>query len=332
MTAPYTVPGEADNIAEARERLQAARSALLVAHIAPDGDAIGSLCGMGLALRALGKRVLMACDDGVPEVYRFIPGSSEVVQAVPENSAFDLLVVLDCADMARAGGAGQALGRAPDLNFDHHVTNPNFAAVNFVDPSAAATAELLFNLFEPLGLPLETNVAEALLAALVADTIGFRTSSVTTRTLAAAQGFMQAGAQLPKIYDLTLNRRSYIAARLWGEGLSRMYLEGEIVWAALPLAAKQAIGYRGQGDADLINVLTTVAEARVAVIFVERPDGKVKISLRAQPGLDVSGIASSFGGGGHEAAAGAEIAGSLEDVQEQVLSEVRQLVGQGKAR
>jgi phosphoesterase RecJ-like protein len=326
MSAPFALPGEDGRLAAARERLHAARSALLVAHIAPDGDAIGSLCGLGLALRALGKTVTLACDDGVPEIYRFIPASGEVIQAVPAGATFDLVAVVDCADLARAGQAAQAVGRQPDLNFDHHVTNPNFAAINFVDAASAATAELLYELSGPLGLPLEQRVAECLLAALVADTIGFRTTSVTERTLAAAQGLMAAGASLPDIYDQTLNRRSFHAARLWGEGLTRMKIDAGIVWTTLPLSAKQAIGYRGQGDADLINVLTTIYEAKIAIIFVERPDGKVKISLRARPGLDVAGVAAAFGGGGHEAAAGAEIEGRLEEVEARVLKAVRGLM------
>jgi phosphoesterase RecJ-like protein len=323
--AAFSFPEAASDLEAARDRLHAARTALLVTHIAPDGDAIGSLCGLGLGLRALGKSVTLACDDPVPEIYRFIPASSEVVQGLPEGAAFDLLIALDCADLGRTGKVGQALGRAPELNFDHHITNPGFAALNFVDPEASATAEVLFGLWEALRLPMEQPVAECLLAGLVADTIGFRTTAVTQRTLATAQGLMTAGASLPKIYDLTLNQRSFNAAQLWGEGLTRLHMKDGVVWATLPLAAKRAIGYRGQGDADLINVLTTVQGARVAVIFVERPDGKVKISLRAHPGLDVATVAQSFGGGGHEAAAGAEVAGSLEEVQEKVLAAVRQI-------
>ena len=324
--AAFSFPVRWADIQAARERLHAAQTALLVTHVAPDGDAIGSLCALGLALRALGKSVTLACDDPVPEIYRFIPGSAEMVRVVPAGSEFDLVVALDCADMARTGKAGQAPGRDPDLNFDHHVTNPGFADINFVNADAAATAEVLYELSEPLGLPLEKKVAECLMAGLVADTQGFRTTSVTPRSLAVAQGLMAAGASLSKIYDMTLNRRSFHAARLWGEGLTRLKLENGVVWTSLPLAAKQAIGYKGVGDADLVNVLTTIYEARIAIIFVERDDGKVKISLRAHPGLDVSVVAKSFGGGGHEAAAGAEIEGTLEEVEARVLRAVRQAI------
>lgn len=310
----------------ARARLQSAHHVLIVAHVSPDGDAIGSLCGLGLALRGIGKIVTLACDDPVPDIYRFIPASGEVVKNFSANPTFDTYISVDCADLERTGKVGEAAGHAPDFNFDHHLTNPAFAEFNFVDADSAATAEVLYELFDPLGIPLTLQSAECLLAGLIADTIGFRTSNVNQRTLTTAQGLMSAGASLPKLYDLTLNRRSFTAARLWGEGLVRLQLEDGLVWTTLPLSARAAAGHKGWGDADLINVLTTIYDAKVAVIFVERPNGEVKISLRAHPGVDVSAVAQAFGGGGHAAAAGAEIKGTLEEVQARVLPAVRELI------
>ncbi|MBI3763252.1 MAG: DHH family phosphoesterase [Chloroflexi bacterium] len=313
-------------LSAARERLHSASHILLVTHVSPDGDAIGSLCGLGLALRHLGKKVTLACDDPVPEIYKFIPASLEVVKAPRANFPADLFIAVDCADLARAGKVSQAAGRAPDFNFDHHLTNPAFAEFNFVDADAAATAEVLYESLDSLGLPLTLDVAECLLTGLIADTIGFRTSNVNQRTLRTAMGLMGAGASLPNLYDLTLNRRSFAAARLWGEGLVRLQLDDGLVWTTLPLHARAAAGYRGIGDADLVNVLTTIYEAKVAIVFVERAGGEVKISLRAHPGVDVSIVAQAFGGGGHAAAAGAEVKGTLEEVQARVLPMVRELM------
>jgi phosphoesterase RecJ-like protein len=126
-----------------------------------------------------------------------------------------------------------------------------------------------------------------------------------------------------KVYDQALFKRSYSAIRLWGEGLCRLQMKHRLVWARLPLEARQAAGYQGFGDADLINVLASVREADVAVIFVERSDGKVKISWRAVPGINVANVALVFGGGGHAAAAGAEIAGTLDEVEPLVLEATR---------
>jgi phosphoesterase RecJ-like protein len=166
-------------------------------------------------------------------------------------------------------------------------------------------------------------VAQCLLTGLVNDTLGFRTSNTTVKTLAIAQQLMAAGGSLHSIYDLSLFKRSYSSVRLWAEGLARMQLKHRIVWALLPLEARQTSGYQGSGDADLINVLTSVREADVAIVFVERPDGLVKLSWRSTPSINVAAIAAGFGGGGHAQAAGAEIAGTLAEVEERVLKATR---------
>jgi phosphoesterase RecJ-like protein len=311
-----------------RPDLEAARAVianagrvLAVTHVNPDGDAIGSLLGFGLAVRATGKEVVMACADPSPDMFRFLPAADEIT-AKPQGP-FDLVVVLDVSDAARMGSVGAALEQRPDLVFDHHITNPGFARLNFIDAASASTAELVSELLPSLGLTLSVPVAECLLTGLVSDTLGFRTSSTTPKTLALAQQLMQAGAVLHQIYDNALYKRSYTAVRLWAEGLARMEMKHRMVWARLPLEARQASGYQGQGDADLINVLTSVRESDVALIFVERPDGKVKISWRALPGINVAEVAAQFGGGGHAAAAGAEIAGTVDEVVARVLAATR---------
>jgi phosphoesterase RecJ-like protein len=298
-----------------------ARRVLAITHINPDGDAIGSLLGFGLAVRAAGKEVVMACADPVPEMFRFLPSADEIT--FKPQGPFDLVVVLDVSDAPRMGAVGAALERPPDILFDHHVTNPGFARLNFIDVVAASTAELVTELLPDLGLEMSEPVAQCLLTGLVSDTLGFRTSSTTPKSLALAQQLMKSGAILHQIYDNSLYKRSYTAVRLWAEGLARMEMKHRMVWARLPLEARQASGYQGAGDADLINVLTSVREADVALIFVERPDGKVKVSWRSLPGINVAEVAAQFGGGGHAAAAGAEIAGTVEEVEARVLAATR---------
>jgi phosphoesterase RecJ-like protein len=314
----------------ARSLIAASTRVLAITHINPDGDAIGSLLGFGLAVRALGKAVVLACSDPVPDMFSFLADSAEVTMT--PQGPFDLVVVLDVSDPPRMGSVGTGLARPPDILFDHHITNTGFARVNFIDPTVASTAELVTELLPHLGLSLNETVAQCLLTGLVTDTLGFRTSSTTTKTLAIAQELMAAGAVLHTVYDLSLFRRSYSAVRLWAEGLARMQLKHRMVWACLPLDARQASGYQGSGDADLINVLSSIREADVAVIFVERPDGRVKVSWRSVPGINVANVALMFGGGGHAAASGAEVAGSLDEVERLVLAATRSVVkaGQGE--
>jgi phosphoesterase RecJ-like protein len=297
--------------------LQAAQRVLIVGHIRPDGDAIGSLVGLGLALKAAGKQVVMLSEDGVPPALRHIFGAAEVVKK-PGVMNFDLVVVVDCSDMQRTGSLGQN-GLVPQINIDHHVTNLNFATWNLVDPGAVATAEILANHLKGWGLPVTPEVASALLTGIVTDTLGFRTSNMTPAALRMAADLMEAGANLPELYQLALNQRSFEATRFWASGLAALERQEGVVWTRLTLEDRKKAGYGGKDDADLITVLSSIQDAAITLIFVEQPGGKVKVSWRSQPGYDVAQLALRFGGGGHSAAAGAELPGDLNRVQSDVL-------------
>lgn len=140
---------------------------------------------------------------------------------------------------------------------------------------------------------------------------------------------MELGLDLPELYQQALVNRSFEAMRMWGSGLTRAKREGSLVYTMLTLDDRRAVGYPGRDDADLINILSAVQGVDVAVIFVEQPNNRVKVSWRAAPGYDVSQIALRFGGGGHAAAAGAEIPGNLQDVQQLVLENTRPILNGG---
>jgi len=298
------------------QRIKRASRVLLVSHIRPDGDAIGSLLGLGLALQSAGRQVQMVLSDGVPHSFSHLEGSDQVVNK-PDGD-FDLIIVLDCSELSRVGRALDGYP-APDVNIDHHVTNVNFAKLNLVDTQAVATAEIIASNLDIWGLPVTRQVSDALLTGLITDTIGFRTSNMTAQALRLAADLIDHGSDLPFLYNKALVQRSFEAARLWGAGLSLLTRQGPLVWTTLTLADRKAARYPGRDDADLVNILSSISDAAVALIFVEQPNGRVKVSWRAQHGFDVSQIAVSFGGGGHPAAAGAEIEGDLESVQNRVI-------------
>ncbi len=295
---------------------------LLLSHIRPDGDAVGSLLGLGLSLITAGKDVQMVLSDGVPQNFRHLEGSNQIIQR--PKRAFDLICTLDCSDLTRVGDVLDNSSK-PDINIDHHVTNLNFADLNLVMPKAVATAEILAKFIPLVGLPVTQIVAEALLTGIITDTLGFRTSNMTPEALRTAADLMELGIDLPELYRRALVGRSFEATRFWGFGLSNIKRDGPIVWTTLTTTDRKAAGYSGRDDADLVNILSSIDGADVAVIFVEQPNEYVKVSWRAQPGLDVSQIALNFGGGGHPAASGAEIAGDLEEVQASVLRATRAL-------
>jgi len=301
--------------------LHAAQKILIVSHIRPDGDAVGATLGLGLALRAAGKTVQMVLADGVPSNLRHLAGSADVRRKA--SGEWDLSVVVDASDLLRTGGVLGAI--KPGLNIDHHVTNLGFASVNLVDPEAVATSAILAERLPLWGFPVHKDAAEALLTGIITDTIGYRTSNMTPAALRLSADLMETGADLPELYRLGLVSKTYEAARYWSTGLGRLQREGGLLWTVLYMADRSAFGYNGTDDADLVNMLSTV-EGDVVVLFNEQKDGRVKISWRSRPGLDVSGLAVQFGGGGHPAAAGADITGDLAEVQERVLAATRQLV------
>ena len=162
---------------------------------------------------------------------------------------------------------------------------------------------------------------------IITDTLGFRTSNVTPEAMRQVATLMETGVDMPDLYMRGLVRRSFAAARYWARGLSNLQRKDGIVYGSLSLADRKAAGYSGTDDADLINVVSAIDGFRVAMIFVEQPHEHVKISWRAlEPGIDVSAVALQFGGGGHTAAAGADVAGTLEDVTKSALKSTKEML------
>ncbi len=308
------------------DRLNQNKRILIVSHVRPDADAVGSVLAMGLALINAGKSVQMVLEDGAAG-FEYLP-KIQLVNQAPEGEV-DFIIVLDCSDPERVGQVLNDYGK-PDLVVDHHKTNHSFGTYNIVEPEQVATAGILFDRLPKWGLTIDLDVATCLLAGIVGDTIGFRTSNVNSETMRRTAALMDLGADLASIYREELVLQSFNAVRYWGAGLSRIQHDGGIIWTSLTLDDRQDIEYPGNDDADLVNILSSVREAEIALIFVEQSQNDVKISWRARPGLDVSGIATLFGGGGHAAAAGADVKGSLEDVQKRVILQTKNLLEKRK--
>jgi len=313
------------NEKEIHARLKTAQKVLIVSHVRPDGDAVGSVLGLGLALMDAGKDVQMGLADGVPSSFRHLEGA-EKIQKEPSNS-FDTFITVDCADFKRIGKPFQSFG-VPDINIDHHVTNEQFGKLNLIEGEEVATSAILTNHLPAWDLKITQPIAAALLTGIITDTLGFRTSNMTSEALRQAADLMDTGVDMPDLYMRGLIRRSFSASRYWGAGLSNLEHADGLVWSTLTLNDRKASGYSGNDDADLINTISAIEGYKVGMIFVEQHDGHVKISWRAlEPGIDVSQVAKHFQGGGHSAAAGADIPGALEDVQAVVLKKTKEMLG-----
>ncbi|MFV1949732.1 MAG: bifunctional oligoribonuclease/PAP phosphatase NrnA [Anaerolineales bacterium] len=300
---------------------------LVISHIRPDGDAVGSLIGLGLILEELGKEVNLVLEDGVPKVFHHLTGFDKVFKEA--NGVYDLVIVVDCSDIDRIGSVLDDHGE-PDVNIDHHPTNTHFGSLNLVREEAVATVELIYDLALALSYPFNQAIAEALLTGLLTDSLGFRTSNSSPRTLRIAAELQEQGADLQTLYRKAMLEKSYEAIRYWGKGLGRIQREGGLAWTSLSLKDRVEAKYPGRDDADLVNVLTRIRDVDICVVFVEQKNGTVKVSWRSRPGFDVSLIATQFGGGGHKPAAGADIHGSLEQIQIDVLEATRKSLTSGE--
>ncbi len=299
-----------------RDLFAQADTILLSAHIRPDGDAIGSLLGLGLALRNAGKKVLMVLSDGIPAQYHYLYGSNEVKKSVPDNLQFDLSIILDTSDLERTGGIFG--NREITINIDHHTTNTLYAKYNFIDPQAVATCSLIAENIENWGLKIDDKVASLLLTGILTDTIGFRTSNMGAKDLRIAAYLMEFGANLPELYKQALVNKSTDQLIYWGFALKKLEKKDRLCWTSLTLDDRKDAGYNGNDDADLNTILSSNTDCDVSILFVEQKNNHVKVSWRSNPGFNVANLAQFFGGGGHPAASGADIEGTMVEVQAKV--------------
>ena len=309
---------------EIKACLGKARKILITGHIRPDGDAVGSMLGLGLALGHAGKNVQMVLPAGLPHVFNHLEGS-DLIQEETEGE-IDTFITVDCAEFSRIHEDLQTFG-APAINIDHHITNTKYAENNLVEADSVATASILIEHLPAWGLEITKPVAAALLTGLITDTLGFRTLNMNPKAFRQAAFLMEKGVDLPNLYYRALISRSFKAALYWGKGLTNLERDGQMVWAVLSLKERKAVKYRGNDDADLINMLSSIEKYPVALVIVEQPKGMVKVSWRARgKKWDVAQVAAKFGGGGHRAAAGATIEGSLEEIKFRVLRATRKIL------
>jgi len=309
--------------------LQQAQRPLVMAHSAPDGDAIGSLLGLGWALRAVGKWPTLACADPVPENLAFLPGSGEIVRQSRGDE--DLIVTLDSADLERLGSLYDEarFQSLPVLNIDHHITNVGFGCARLIDPGAASTAQLVHALLRQLGWPIAPWTATCLLTGLITDTRSFSTSNTDAEALRTAVALVEAGAPLAEI-NAELNRNLSLGAlALWGQVLSNLQTQAGIVWAEVSYELQRRCGLGdpcANGTSGLVSFLASAREAQIAALLTEKADGSVEVSLRSVPGIDVSAVALALGGGGHRQAAGCALPGPLAAAREALLQRLASLL------
>lgn len=308
-------------IEQIRKKIWNAQHIALFGHIRPDGDTLGALLGLGWALEDAGKHVQFICQDELPAFGWLTPEMvcrPTVISRTP--AVFDCSILLDISSIDRAGAYfNTADAPHPDICIDHHISNPGIARLNWIEPEAPATSEIVARLLPWLDLTITPEIAQVLLSGMVMDTLGFSTSNTNAESLRTAALLMDHGADLYQITRKVLKAHSFEAGKLWAAGLARMDRSDGVVWTCLTLADRAAAGYTELDDASLIDYLAVTDQMQAALILSEQPNNRVKASWRSSPGVDVADVAASFGGGGHKQAAGADMPGILETVKKAVL-------------
>lgn len=300
---------------------------LLVTHVQPDGDAIGSLLGLGLAMQAAGFNVTMFSVDGVPARYSFLPGAEKIAVGSLPSLDFQRVVTLDCSDHLRIAPIWEEVREKIIINIDHHQTNHYFGTLNLVDEKAAATGEIIYELLGELKLPMDAQVAAALYVAVSTDTGSFKFENTTPRTHQIAAKLLEAGAKpgeiSPKVFDVrsreaTFILRSALQSLCFSDG-------GRIAWMTLTEDDMAKSGARDEDLEGVVNFAKNIENVEVGLLFRARPDGTVRVGFRSYS-VDVSKVAAMFGGGGHARAAGCTLAADLKAAVQAVLEAVRGII------
>lgn len=304
------------NILEEKEKF------LLICHEQPDGDALGSLLAFSEGLKNNGKEVIMVCKDSVPDIFSFLPKSSEIKNDFLVGS-HESIILLDNGDLRRTGFSKRILvakeKNVPIINIDHHPKNDlwKVASINYVNEDSSSSSELVFEILTGLKWDITSQMATLLLAGIFTDTGGFQHTNTSEKVLHIVSKLLSGGAKLKNISDNVSNSHSVARLKLWGIALNRMIVNKKLGIVSSFLLRNEIEKLQASDDevSGLVNLMNSVPESKIALLLYETSDGNIRGSLRTEnSGVDVSVLAKLCGGGGHKKAAGFTIKGKIEKV------------------
>jgi len=315
------------NFTQIKHTLDAATRILVASHVRPDADAYGSCIAMALHLKAQGKDVTVWNEEGMTEKFRYLP-ECDVVSAPPDHEKrdFDVFLALDTSTKERLGRVLKATGHVTTwINVDHHVSNHRYGNLNYIDDSAPATGQILYDYLVETGAKITPAMADNLYAAISTDTGSFQYDKTSPHTFRLIADLVEKGVNVPeisrKMYDSYPRRRLELLKALLNS--ARFDCDDRVASFSLSLETANKLAVLPEDNEGLIDHLRAVEGVQVAVFFEELPESKVRVSMRSkEPRFDVCKICSIFGGGGHAQAAGARLVGSLESAEEKVLEAV----------
>ena len=324
-----------DDLAAVVAAIRDAKRITAICHESPDGDTLGAALAIAVVAERLGKEAEVVAGDPIPPFLEFLPRVDRV-RSQPQLEP-DVAVIVDAGDLARTGSVARDhadwLARAKLVNIDHHVSNPRFGVANLVDPSAAATCEIVALMLSELGITLDMELATCLAAGLVQDTHTFAHPNATPRTLRVAADLVAAGAPLSAINRAIYADKPFATLRLWGLMLAGIQdaASGRIIHASMTLAMLAETGNDPSASEGFVDLMGLTRGADVIVLFKEAEPQRIRISVRTSERADAVAITSQFGGGGHPRAAGCTVEAGLDEARARVLAACERELARGDA-
>ena len=313
--------------------LTEAKTALLFLHINADGDSVGSTLALAQALERRGATCWLTYGDRFPEPYRFLPGADRLQpwQTIAPDLRFDLAILPDCSDVDRVGAAVKLLAQAAQVvNIDHHPSNRGFGDVRWLDPTRSCVGEMVLEIIDGLGVPIDAAIATCLYTAIMTDTGSFAFESTTARTHRYAARLLEHGAKPHVIAREVYGKISLRSLRLLGEVLAGLEVsaDGRVAWIRISRELRARHGAGPHDCEGFVNYPRNLAGVEIALAFYEEDDGSVRVAFRSTQYADVSQLAAEFGGGGHRRAAGCRHRGPLEQAVREIVARASSYVAE----
>lgn len=305
-----------------------AEKIVIMAHETPDGDAIGSMLSMNLALKKLGKEADVIVRE-FPRTFAFLPGAKEV-KSNSDIEQYDLAVSLDCADLKRLVGKEYFESAKKTIVIDHHGTNMMYGDLNFVNPVSPACCEILAGMFKYFDIEIDSEIGSCILTGIITDTGGFKYSSVTPETFEFTAELLRKGVNVSDIYQRVLETRRKSNFELLRRAMNRLELleDGKIAFTYINKKDEEEVHAETGDHEGIVENGRSIEGVRVSVFIREKEENIYKVSMRAGNGfnINVSDICYIFGGGGHPRAAGAVVSGTVEQVKEKLVKEIKKVI------
>jgi len=302
---------------------------LIIAHVNPEGDSIGSQLTVCNMLKKMGKNAVMASHDGVPDNLKFLAGSGTIMREIPAGLQPDTVIVLDCPVKERVGKICERIDEGGFIvNIDHHVSNEFFGNINWVEPGASSVGEMVFFLARKLEVEVEKDMAEAIYTAIVTDTGMFNYDNTSSETHRVVGELIGGGLKPKEMHNAIFEGKSLTEIRLLGKALTTIQIAsgGALAYMSLTIGMLQEEGVDSVSTDAFINFPRSIKGVEVAVFLKESASAgrKINVSFRSSGKVDVNSVASRFGGGGHARAAGCVLDCDLAEAQKKVLAEVKE--------